>query len=260
MKRAAILAIAALVAAGASAGGKDAERQAATRPAQKTPATRPKAGQDKAPEPAGNLDYWLNRARTAETTPPEPLKAGTNPFGSAGPRGREDALPGVVELSDGAIVPGWVYTTRAKPWEVYLAAEKRWRRIPFLTVLSIRAVLKQERMELAWRWKAMGEPEKVYTGAKYPFRRFEWKLHLIDGSYVTGVIKGQPLYIEPVAGGPRRIFVLRERDKGKPGQSLKDLVYAKRVIVSRRLMDAVAAEKLPPPKAPAEQNRRRNRG
>ena len=61
---------------------------------------------------------------------------------------------------------------------------------------------------------------------------------LIDGSTVIGEIKGQPLWIEL---GDKRTgpLVLHERSKGKMGQKLKDLIYVKRIIVSRKMMEAV---------------------
>ena len=73
-------------------------------------------------------------------------------------------------------------------------------------------------------------------------RQYRLKLHLIDGSYITGEIKGQPLWVEDggVKYGP---FVLNERSKGEQGQSLKDLVYVKQTIISRRLMQEVLQDR-----------------
>ena len=192
-------------------------------------------------KPKSNLDLWLNedagKTGKAKGTNPD---GGSNPFGKALAVGRPDALPGVVELSDGRILAGGLYTTVEKPWIVFVQKESRWRRVGFINALSITAVVVSEKIELRWRWKAMGEPEKVYTGKKYPTRRFLWKFHLIDGGYITGAIKGQPLWVQygPKRHGP---FVLNERSRGKDGQSLKDLVYVKRIIVSRRMMEKVLA-------------------
>ncbi|OQB86868.1 MAG: hypothetical protein BWX88_00732 [Planctomycetes bacterium ADurb.Bin126] len=190
-------------------------------------------------KPASNLDFWLNRAKTADSSKQvNPMEQGKNPFAAAQfPFQREDALPGVVELSDGRVVAGGVYTTREKPWEIWIEAEKRWRQIPFLNCLSINAVVLEEKMEQRWRWKEMGVPEKVFTGKEYPFRIFEWKLHLIDDSYLQGTVKGQPVYVETVAGKTFGPLVLHERFSGPDGMSLKEAVYVKRVIVSRRLFD-----------------------
>ena len=74
---------------------------------------------------------------------------------------------------------------------------------------------------------------------KYPTRRLQWRFHLIDGSSVTGAVKGQPIWVE-LDGRKAGPFVLHERSKGKDGQSLQGLMYVKRIIISRRLMDEVA--------------------
>jgi len=206
------------------------------------PTTKPAA----ATAPAGknkpdNLGFWLTRAKEGAKAE-SPLEKGTDPFrGTKSTFQREDALPGVIEMSDGRLLAGGLYTTREKPWEVYAEKEKRWRQIPFINVLSITAVILEEKMEQRWRWKEMGVPERVYTGKEYPFRLFEWKLHLIDGTYMQGTVKGQPLWVEmkDSKAGP---FILHERFSGPDGAKFKDCPYAKRVFVSRRLMDEVVKE------------------
>ena len=267
--RASVLLVAVVVSAAAgvaasAAGPSAALRTGAERGGKAGPTTQPAAGKPTAPpggaKPISNLDYWLGKAQDAKPVDkPAPGTEGANPFSGKDGFYRDDALPGVIEFSDGRQTPGWLYTTLEKPWEVYVAKEKRWRRIPFINVLSIAAVVKQERLEQTWRWKEMGAPERIYTGKQYPFRRFEWKLHLIDGSYVTGAIKGQPLWVElnKKKIGP---FVFNERQKGQDGQKLKDLVYMKRVIISRKMMDKVVearakqADETPkrPPDKPAK--------
>ena len=198
-------------------------------------------------KPTSNLDLWLREdakpaAKGVKTV--DPVKDGRNPFKRRVAFRRVDALPGVLELSDGKQMPGGLYTTREKDWEVYVTAEKRWRRVPFITVLSITAVVLEEKMVQRWRWKGMGEPERVYTGKEYPFRRFAWKLYLIDGSTITGAIKGQPLWVEPLA--PRRgrkgPFVVQERFTGPEGSTLEDYPYIKKVVISRTMMDKVVAD------------------
>ena len=190
-------------------------------------------------KPATNLDYWLNRARTMPTTT---ATAAVNPFGRVDRFSRSDALPGVVVLSDGKILAGGIFTTRDKNWEVWVASQKRWRHIPPIMVLSIRAVVVEEGMEKEWRWKEMGLNERVFTGRTQPVRRFVWRFHLIDDSYVTGEVKGQPLWIE-TDGKRQGPFILHERSKGKFGQTLKDLIYVKYIVISRRAMEEVLKAK-----------------
>jgi len=166
---------------------------------------------------------------------------GVNPFGRRDRFRRADALPGVAILSDGTILPGHVHTTLGRNWEVWSAAEKRFRHIPPILVLSIRAVVVEAGMEKEWRWKEMGSDEKVFTGRTKPVRRFRWRFHLIDDSVVTGAVKGQPVWVRSPEKrhGP---FVLHERSAGKYGQTLKDLLYVRRIVISRRAMnDAIRA-------------------
>jgi len=191
-------------------------------------------------QPADNLEYWLRHARptTAAYRPPRP--PATNPLGAGERFRRRDALPGVVLLSDGTLVPGGIYTTRDKNWEVWVESQKRWRHIPPIVVLSIEAVVVEEGMEKEWRWKEMGSDEKVFTGREKPVRRFQWRFHLIDDSYITGTVKGQPVWVEsPTSGKRRGPFILHERSSGKYGQKLHELVYIKKVIISRRAMQEV---------------------
>lgn len=189
------------------------------------------------PTPARAQDINLDRPEDRPATRPAGLTTGdliASPD-NAKPR-REDALPGVVELSNGRLMGGWLFTTAEKPWIVFVEAEQRWRMVPFIAVLSITAVVEEEKMEQEWRWKEMGVPEKVFTGREYPTRRLLWRFHLIDDTTITGAIKGQPLWVE-LAGRRVGPMVLNERSKGEMGQKLADITYIKRIIVSRRAMD-----------------------
>jgi len=192
-----------------------------------------------------NVDYWLHQAKPIVSQPAS--QAAQNQPAAAQVPSREDALPGVVELSNGQVMAGYIYTTRDKSWEVFVEdvdngvdTEKRWRLLPPLAVLSITAVVDEESTEPKWRWEAMGTPERVYTGQAYPFRRLRWRFRLIDGSEVTGTVKGQPLWVEQDGRtvGP---LVLHERDKGPLGGKLSDLIYVKRVIISRQAMRQAAS-------------------
>ncbi|MDY6914534.1 MAG: hypothetical protein SVT52_08780 [Planctomycetota bacterium] len=203
------------------------------------------AGKQAKSRPGGNLDYWLSRAKPLDTQPAATTQP-ARPITITKPPKREDALPGVIQLSDGTLLAGSLYTTRGHNWQLYIESQKRWRQIPLITVLSIAAIVREEKMVQQWRWKAMGTPERVYTGREYPTRRLKWSFHLIDGSRLIGTIKGQPLWLEQNGKtfGP---FVLHERSKGQLGQKLSELIYIKKLYVSRRLAEAVLADRAKPP-------------
>jgi len=167
-----------------------------------------------------------------------PMPPAVDPFAGADRFHRTDALPGVVVLSDGRMLAGRIHTTRDRDWEVWVESAKRWRHIPPAAVLSIRAVVVAEQMEQEWRWKEMGSDEKVFTGRTRPTRRFRWRFRLADGSSISGDVKGQPLWVES-SGKRHGPFVLHERSAGAYGQSLRELVHVKYVVISARAMRQV---------------------
>lgn len=187
-----------------------------------------------ASRPASNLDLWLAQASSASSAPAS--APGQNPSGPDSQAAGE-SLPGVLVLSDGTVLAGWIRTTLDKDLEVWDASQQRYRGVPPVLVLSISALVVSQETEAEWRWKEMGSEERVFTGRQRPIRRLEWKLHLIDDSYITGSIKGQPLWIRTADGANHGPYLLAERQTGLPDQTLAQLVYVKQVIFSRRAME-----------------------
>ena len=200
--------------------------------------------------PVDNLDYWMQQADDA--TNDEPDDAPLPPVELT----HLDAVPGVIELSDGRLLAGDIYTTPGKALAVYVESERRWRRVPLPCVLSITADIVAEEMVQQGRPTEIGDDNRIYTGEQYPTRRLLWRLHLADGSEIRGAIKGQPISLterpasdpgaqpddppaEPVEHGP---FTLAERMRGEVGTSIEDLLYVKRVVISARVMQAVSSD------------------
>lgn len=191
---------------------------------------------------AGDMDDWLAEPPPARApTPPPSTQPAESPLDTRENFRRPDAVPGVLVLSDGRMLPGHLYTTRGAAWNVYVEEQKLWRRVPFEALLSISAVVTEEKMEQKWRWKSMGTPERVYTGESYPTRRMLWRFRLADGSEIVGAVKGQPVSVAlgQTVAGP---FVLHERQAGPPGQTLDQLLYVRKVIVSARALREVLAQ------------------
>lgn len=161
-----------------------------------------------------------------------------NPFGR-GPTMREDALPGYVETSDGAVYPGQVYLTRDKRLQIVDEKLKRQRKVPLQVVKSIQCKVKREWMEKEWKFKQAASAEKMFTGRTYPAREYLHTITLHDGRKITGplaaIVYVQPHTYVPEESGvvrPRvkaQRYILYKRDKGKIGQQLKSLVYVKLV-------------------------------
>jgi len=164
-----------------------------------------------------------------------------NPF-AAGEEGgvRKDAVPGYVELSTGAKVPGHIFTTRAKRVKIFNLQKKIYEYVPVPAMRKIETLVEWERMEKEWRFKEAGSPEKVYTGRSYPARKFAYRLTLLGGHTITGHILGQPLYLarpSRASGssdeGKTDRFVLHDRQKGPLDTTLEDLVYIRSVTLGR---------------------------
>ena len=68
------------------------------------------------------------------------------------------------------------------------------------------------------------------------------KFNLIDGSTVTGAVKGQSIWVrwDDKTSGP---MVLHERAKGKIDVKLKDAYYVKKIVVSTKMRDAVLEDR-----------------
>jgi len=193
-----------------------------------------------------------------------------SPFAEPGDEGpRKDAVPGYVELSSGAKVPGRIYTTRAKRVKIFNVEKEIYEYVPVPAVREIETIVEWERMEREWRFKEAGSPEKVYTGREYAARKFAYRLTLLGGHTITGHIVGQPLYVgrpsraspsrasgssdgsnddgRPSAGSGRSRagsrdqgdrFVLHDRQKGPLDTRLEDLVYLERVVLDEEVRPA----------------------
>jgi len=173
-----------------------------------------------------------------------------NPF-AAGEEGgvRKDAVPGYVELSSGAKVPGRIFTTRAERVKIFNLQKEVYEYVPVPAIRKIETLIEWERMEKEWRFKEAGSPEKVYTGRSYPARKFAYRLTLLNGYTITGHILGQPLYLARPSRASRSTqrlstggsndegkvdrFILHDRQKGPMDTTLEGLVYIKSVTLGR---------------------------
>lgn len=160
-----------------------------------------------------------------------------NPFGQQQTE-REDAYPGTIETSDGKKHVGTIFMTRDKRLRVFDEAMDRQREVPLRVVKQIDAAVVKEWMEKEWRFKELALDEKVYTGRSYPSRELKHTITLHDDRTIVGDLS-ELLYLQPYAGEveegqyqpdvePLR-FILHKRQKGDPGDELKDLPYVVRV-------------------------------
>jgi hypothetical protein len=158
-----------------------------------------------------------------------------NPFGPVRHE-REDAIPGYLETSDGAVYPGAIYMTRDKRLKIYDETLKRQREVPLRVVKQIQCKVLKEWMEKEWRFKGTTTAEKYYTGRQYPAREYVHTITLRDDRTITGplaeIVYVKP-YADPKATGIRpqqteaQRFLLHKRDKGEIGTELKSLAYVR---------------------------------
>ncbi len=163
-----------------------------------------------------------------------------NPFGQVRPQ-RTDAVTGFIELSDGTKIHGKIYLTRGHYLHIYDPKKQRFRDVPLQAVKQVRCIVEKEWMEKEWRFKENANNQKVYTGRQYPVRKYVHEIELKRGGKIRGPLAG-PVYIVPDSSkstqsahptAPSRPlrFLLHKRQKGKIGESLKQLVYVKRIVV-----------------------------
>jgi hypothetical protein len=169
-----------------------------------------------------------------------------NPFGPATSQ-REDAVPGRIELSNGAVHSGLIYLTRDKRLQVYDEDLQRQREVPLQAIMQIDCSIKREWLEREWKSKETTSDEKMYTGRHYPAREYLHTITLKNGRTITGPLSAI-VYLQPRQPGtgksddqqpeqePER-FLLNKRNKGEVGQDLKSLVYVKRIKLGKAAME-----------------------
>ncbi len=170
---------------------------------------------------ADDLDWLLKQSATQAATQPSTQPAA--PFAS---KSNPEARPGLLTLSGDQVFKGRLYTTREKPIRIYDEKDKEYRNVPLALIKSMEAIVIWERDEKEWHFKETGSDIKEYSGKTYPAREIKYKVTLINGQSFTGGIVA-PLYVSQ--DDKQQMFVINKRQKGDVGQTLKDLLYVKRV-------------------------------
>lgn len=168
------------------------------------------------------LDWLLNQPAPAPSTQPATRPA--TPFAER--QKNPEARTGTILLSSGEKIRADIATTREKPIRIWDEQEKEYRDVPFALIKSIEAKILWERNQEEWHFPESGSDKKEFTGKTYPARELLYTVTLINDQSITGGIVA-PLYA--AAGENTLTVVLHKRQKGEVGQTLKDLVYVKRV-------------------------------
>ena len=133
---------------------------------------------------------------------------------------------GSVELSDGRILRGTIWTTPERPFRIWLAGLKRYRDIDVELVKSIQAQVLGAHRIRQWRWQQEGSDIKLYSGKTKPRLSFAYRFTLIRGKPVTGTLDA-PLFVR--ANGRKYNLILYKRLEGTWGEKLSAVVYVKKV-------------------------------
>lgn len=160
-----------------------------------------------------------------------------NPFAPR-PAIPANARRGTVRFSNGKVLEGHIYLTPGLRWKFFDEKHKRYLQLPLRAIKRVEALVEREWMEREWRFKEAASNEKVYTGRTYPARKLKYRVTLSNGTVLVGT-GSTVLYVVPESDGspPERSgtrskptkIILQQRQKGKPGEKLKDLVYVKSI-------------------------------
>lgn len=102
-------------------------------------------------------------------------------------------------------------------------------------------------MEQKWMFPEAGKTRKEKYGKPYPVQHLKTTLLLRNGEKISGHLFSTVLYLRPTEGKRKRV-ILKSKLRGKEGESFKNLVYPKRIIVSagRHSNKATQKQWLPP--------------
>ncbi len=171
-----------------------------------------------------DVDFLLGKARPSMATS-KPAIPTSRPVGVA-VSDNPEARKGTITLSSGERIAARLSTTREKPVRIWDEKDQKYKDIPFDLIKSAEAKILWERDEKEWHFIASGSDLKEYTGKTYPARELEYEVTLLNGQKITGGIVS-PIYAE--GSGQTLTYVLNKRQKGDVGQTLKQLVYVRKL-------------------------------
>lgn len=140
------------------------------------------------------------------------------------------AEDGKVTISSGRSVEGQIRLTEGKKLTIYdLSFSKRFH-LDLKEIARIDVEPAHERIEHVWRFKEEGSPEKVREEVTYPVRTYRTFITLKDGMVLSGSVTAV-CYVE--TGKGEEGFFLLGQQKGKPGDTLDDLLYVRSMDFSK---------------------------
>ena len=173
-----------------------------------------------------SLNSLLNNAQNAKSPEAKfaPVKA--NPFAHAHEGLALGVRHGTVELSDGRVLTGKVWTTLRTPFRVWLENIKQYRDMDMRLIKSIHVKIIRANLIRQWRWQQEGSDIKVYSGLTKPRISFAYRFTMVNGKTVTGTLIA-PLYVR--TAHHRYNLLMYKRIEGKLGEKIGGIIYVKAV-------------------------------
>jgi len=181
------------------------------------------------------------------------------------------AVEGVIHMSDGTKYEGQIYLTPGRRLRLFDPKYKEYVDCSLAQLKELKVRVTERRVEKEWRFKAMGNDEKVYTGRTYARKDFAATLIYKSGrKKALNIARGMPIYCR-LKNGERKTVLLQPFKQGEIGTTLDDIVHPDRIVFGKSSKDSdkgtsskdkdteagKGAEKAPDAKKkPAEKNRK----
>ena len=155
-----------------------------------------------------------------------------NPFASRKAKAPRGAVRGVIYMSDGKAYEGMVYTTPGHRMPLFDPKFNEYVNCSLKLLKEIRIKVVEKRVEKEWRFKEMGNDEKVFTGKTYPRKDFGAVIVFKSGrEKKANIARGFPIYCIMKDGKRKRVLV-QPHIQGAVGQTLKDVVHPAKIDLS----------------------------
>ncbi len=132
------------------------------------------------------------------------------------------AAQGEIVLSDGTRHKGDI---ELPVLSLFVASMQRQVKVAPSRIVLLRTWVEKEELLRAWTFVEEGSPKKIFLDENYPLRNYATEIFQDDGQVLRGHVTAASFDVATTDEDLK--FALRARHKGKPGQTLEDLVYVR---------------------------------
>ena len=157
---------------------------------------------------------------------------GMNPFGPRKQKAPRGAVQGVACMSDGKKYVGMLHLTPGRRLRLFDAKNDEYVDYSLKQLKELKVNVTKSWIEKEWRFKEMGNDQKVYTGKSYARKNFNVTLTFLSGRVTTlEIARGMPIYCRPKDGKKRKQLLLQPYKNGEQGSTLADVVHIDRLVM-----------------------------